>query len=93
LKVTKTDCVYVGDSLTKDIAMAQDAGVADAYAKYGKAQHTGAYQLLRDVTHWSDADVEREKRIGEREVRSTVVLNSTFSEIMDHFSFGDWNGR
>jgi FMN phosphatase YigB (HAD superfamily) len=93
LKVDKADCVYVGDSPTKDVAMAQDVGVDDAYAKYGKAQHTDAYQLLREVTHWSDADVEREKRIGEREVRPSVVLDSAFEQILDRFQFGNWNGR
>jgi hypothetical protein len=52
----------VGDSPTKDVAMAQDVGISDVYARYGRAQHTEAYDLLREVTHWSDADVEREKR-------------------------------
>jgi FMN phosphatase YigB (HAD superfamily) len=93
LQVDRAECVYVGDSPTKDVAMAQDAGVSDVYAKYGKVQHTPAYQLLREVTHWSDADVEREKRIGEREVRPSVVLDSGFHQILDHFYFGDWNGR
>ena len=42
LKVTKSECVYVGDSPTKDVAMAQDVGISDVYAKYGRAQHTEA---------------------------------------------------
>ncbi|MBX2859752.1 MAG: HAD family hydrolase, partial [Vampirovibrio sp.] len=37
------ECVYVGDSLMKDIAMAQEAQVADVHAAYGSAQHTDAY--------------------------------------------------
>ena len=57
------DCVYVGDSPHKDVAMARDAGVLDVYAKYGKAQHKAAYDLLRDVTHWTDEDVQREREI------------------------------
>jgi FMN phosphatase YigB (HAD superfamily) len=93
LGVDKSECVYVGDSPTKDIAMAQDANVAHAYAKYGKAQHTDAYALLREVTHWSDADVEREKRIGERQVQPNIVLESDFGQLLRHFKFGDWNGR
>jgi FMN phosphatase YigB (HAD superfamily) len=32
-------CIYIGDSLMKDIAMAKDAGVIDVYAAYGTAQH------------------------------------------------------
>lgn len=93
LGVDKTECVYVGDSLVKDVAMARDAGVADAYARYGRVQHSEAYALLREVTHWTDADVDREKRIGEREIAPATVLDATFSQILDHFEFGAWNGR
>jgi FMN phosphatase YigB (HAD superfamily) len=93
LGVDKSECVYVGDSPTKDVAMAQDAGVADVYAKYGRAQHTAAYELLREVTHWSDADVEREKKIGEREVQPSTVLDLNFGQMLNHFRFGDWNGQ
>jgi FMN phosphatase YigB (HAD superfamily) len=89
LGVDRSECVYVGDSLTKDVAMAQDAKVANAYAKYGKAQHTKAYQLLREVTHWSDADVHREKLISERQVRPSIILASNFGQILSHFDFGD----
>jgi phosphoglycolate phosphatase-like HAD superfamily hydrolase len=89
LGIDKSECVYVGDSPTKDVAMAQDARVADVYAKYGKAQHTDAYALLREVTHWSDADVEREKR----EVQPSTILESNFGEILSHFHFGEWNGQ
>jgi phosphoglycolate phosphatase-like HAD superfamily hydrolase len=93
LGVDKSECVYVGDSLTKDVTMAQDARVADVYARYGKAQYTDAYALLREVTHWSDAGVEREKRIGEREVQPSTILESNFGEILSHFHFGEWNGQ
>lgn len=89
LRFDRSECVYVGDSLTKDVAMAQDAKVANAYAKYGKAQHTKAYKLLREVTHWSDTDVQREKLIGERQVRPSVILASNFEQILRHFDFGD----
>jgi FMN phosphatase YigB (HAD superfamily) len=88
LGVRKSDCVYIGDSLTKDVAMARDAGVTDVYAKYGLAQHTKAYALLRTVTHWSDADVEREKRVGERHVKPGIILSNNFEQILSHFDFG-----
>ncbi|KAA5599174.1 HAD family hydrolase [Blastochloris sulfoviridis] len=92
LGVGVSECVYVGDSLHKDIAMAQDAGVMDVYAEYGKAQHTSAYQLLREVTHWSDADVEREKRITTRDVKPGITLRSSFREIIEHVEFRSWDG-
>jgi FMN phosphatase YigB (HAD superfamily) len=92
LGIDRPECVYVGDSLTKDVAMAQDAKITDVYAKYGRAQHTGAYALLREVTHWNDTDVQREKLIGEREVQPGIILESNFGQLLDHFEFGDRNG-
>jgi FMN phosphatase YigB (HAD superfamily) len=83
------DCVYVGDSLVKDVAMAKDAGIADVWAKYGLSQDTAAYQLLREVTHWSDGDVEREKKISERDVVPSIELATSYSQILDHFQFGN----
>jgi phosphoglycolate phosphatase-like HAD superfamily hydrolase len=53
ISATPENCVYVGDSLFKDIAMALDAGVLDVWAKYGQAQHREEYELLREVTHWT----------------------------------------
>ena len=86
---TPDDCVYVGDSLFKDVAMAKDAGVSDAWAKYGQSQSTAGYQLLREVTHWTDADVEREKKISEKEVKPTLELPTSFSDIFEKFNFGN----
>ncbi|HEX9786843.1 MAG TPA: HAD family hydrolase, partial [Candidatus Binatia bacterium] len=83
------DCVYVGDSLFKDVAMAKDAGISDAWAKYGQSQATAAYQLLREVTHWSDDDVEREKKISQRDVKPSIELSTSFSDIFSHFKFGN----
>jgi FMN phosphatase YigB (HAD superfamily) len=82
------ECVYVGDSLVKDVAMAKDTGVTDVWAKYGLTQNSDAYQLLREVTHWSAADVEREKRISEREVKPTIELDVSYSQLFDSFQFG-----
>jgi len=80
--------IYVGDSLMKDMAMAQDAGVRDVYAKYGAATDREVYELLRLVTHWSDADVQREKEINSRgSVTPTYVLTNSMLELLDIFEF------
>ena len=92
LNVQAADCVYVGDSLHKDVAMAQDANIMDIYAQYGRAQHTAAYQLLREVTHWSNEDVEREKRITKREVSPGCILQDSFAQILENVEFGAWDG-
>lgn len=58
--VTLADATYLGDSLMKDIAMAQRAGVLDVHAAYGQVQNRPEYDLLRRLTNWTDADVARE---------------------------------
>ena len=88
---TNEDCVYVGDSLQKDIAMAKDAGIDHAWAKYGIAQDRSEYQLLREVTHWTEDDVERERKISARDVQPHHTLESSFSEIFEVFSFWESN--
>jgi FMN phosphatase YigB (HAD superfamily) len=93
LDLQNDDCVYVGDSLFKDVAMAQDAGVDDVWAKYGEAQHREEYELLREVTHWTDEDVEREKRIRERDVKPKYTLEHSYSEMLEIFEFGDADAR
>lgn len=83
------EAVYVGDSLMKDVAMALQAGVSDVWAKYGLVQDTKEYELLRQVTHWSDEQVEKEKKIAQPDVKPTTVLENHFSELLDHFKFGN----
>lgn len=87
--ISSDECVYVGDSLHKDIAMAEDLGIDHAWAKYGVAQKRPEYELLREVTHWSDIDVEREREVANRTVKPSIVLERTFSEILDNFDFGN----
>jgi FMN phosphatase YigB (HAD superfamily) len=93
LGVEASECVYVGDSLAKDVSMAQDAGIDDVWAKYGLSLDTPAYNLLRSVTYWSDADIEREKQILECGVRPTTTLNESFSELLLHYKFESENGN
>lgn len=88
LETAPADAVYVGDSLLRDISMAQDAGVADVYAAYGEARDTAAYELLKAVTHWTDADVQREKQLRARpRVEASLVFGVGLAELFDHFRF------
>lgn len=50
--------VVVGDSLPKDIAMAQAAGAPDVWAAYGTAVAAEDMDLLSSISDWSAADVE-----------------------------------
>jgi phosphoglycolate phosphatase len=66
----------------KDIAMAQDAGVVDVLAAYGAVKHQEEYELLRQVSHWPDADVQREQQ---PQPRTPTYSISEFSEIRRFF--------
>lgn len=86
LQCAPDDALYVGDSLMKDVAMAQAAGVLDAHAKYGEVQHTADYDLLRRVSHWPDAAVNRERElISDPDTVPTIVLEREFGEIVHYF--------
>lgn len=85
---TPADALYIGDSLTKDVAMAQRAGVLDVHARYGLAQHTSAYQLLRRVSHWTDQEIAREREILQAPPHgATISLNGGFSELVEQVDF------
>lgn len=82
------EAVYVGDSLMKDIAMAQGAGVLDAHAKYGEPQLRTEYSLLQRVTHWPDQHVSREQQLTtSAEITPTVIL-TRFDEVLPLFAGG-----
>jgi FMN phosphatase YigB (HAD superfamily) len=94
LGLDKGSCVYVGDNLMKDVAMATDCGVEDVWAKYGQAHKRPEYRLLQDVTHWTPEDVEREQKIKEKEhVHPSHTLEKSFEEILSLFEFRDFYGR
>lgn len=79
---SRDECVYVGDSLMKDIAMAQDARIDDVYAIYGVVQHHSDYDLLRQVSHWPEGDVQREKDT--RSITPTCTIKR-FSDVLPLF--------
>ena len=54
---------YIGDSIVKDISMANAAGVNSIWASYGKNIAQENWSLLVRVTHWSEADVANEENL------------------------------
>ncbi len=80
--------VYVGDSLMKDVAMAEQAGVYSAHASYGSAR-AYQYELLKRVSYWTDEDMAREAAISASPVHSPrLVLKESLQEILDIGDFG-----
>ncbi len=90
MNVTPSVTVYIGDSLMKDVAMAQKVGVIDVLAQYGEVQDQTEYELLRQVSHWTDEDVRREKEISLKpHVAPTYTLHLEFGELLGLFRFGN----
>lgn len=82
--------LYVGDSLTRDVAMARELGMPAAWASYGVEHDPRDWQTLTRITHWTREDVARVEATRERykDVVPDVEL-SAFEELLDHFEFGD----
>jgi hypothetical protein len=78
--------IYIGDNLGKDIPMAREAGVIGVWAKFGTTRRPRDLALLERVCHWPGTTAARERaRAGT--VRSGVVLEHGFAELLKHFSF------
>ena len=77
---------YVGDSLVKDIGMAQAAGILDVHARYGEQHTKEEYKLLQAVSHWTKEMIARESNTRPEHIRPTYVIDS-FSELRSLFVF------
>lgn len=74
--------------------MAQRAGVLDVLAAYGAAQNREQYKLLKKVTHWSQADVEREKAIlAGGHINPSIVLPEDLTPILSQFDLETHGAR
>jgi len=71
--VCPADCIYVGDSKTKDMPMARAAGVRDVFAAYGCQRSSDAYSLLRSVSHWTDEDIAHEQTLLRSEATYSIA--------------------
>jgi len=87
---SRNSTFYIGDSLMKDVAMAQEAGITDIYAKYGAVAEVD-YDLLRRVSHWSDEDIARERRINQEagHVFPTHTCDAGFKQILEIIGLAD----
>jgi FMN phosphatase YigB (HAD superfamily) len=52
---------YVGDSVSRDILMAKRAGCFAIWARYGVHRDPLMYEKLIRISHWTDADIQRER--------------------------------
>ncbi|WP_434615124.1 HAD hydrolase-like protein [Azospirillum sp. B2RO_4] len=77
--------VYIGDSIIKDVAMANSAGVFSVWAKYGTSFDRGLYEKLVKVSHWSVEDIEREMKLKEDFCNEKpMAIADEFSDILSY---------
>ncbi|WP_186165071.1 HAD family hydrolase [Burkholderia gladioli] len=84
------EVLYVGDSKSKDIKMAIDSRVDYLWFEHGST-HLNArkedYDLLKAVTHWTDAEVEAERILAEdskkMEIPQARVIHA-YPDILGH---------
>lgn len=76
---------YLGDNKSKDVLMAQQAGVVDVHANYGESHEKEEYELLKKVTHWTPEQVEKEKSLSV-DVTPTYSIRS-FDDLLNAFDF------
>jgi phosphoglycolate phosphatase len=83
--VTPAETAYVGDSISKDIVMARDAGVVANWARYRAEQSAEKYERLVRVSHWTKEDIAFEKSLKERVVgaKPDAILGCGFFEILN----------
>ncbi|MGH7319491.1 MAG: HAD family hydrolase [Candidatus Rokuibacteriota bacterium] len=87
------EAAYVGDSLIKDVAMAQRAGVIDVFARYGDVRNRPGYALLRRVTHWPPAMLAGSERLTEAKILPTHVLADGYAELLGLIKFRRFTPR
>lgn len=87
--VPVSDAAYVGDSIPRDIMMAQQAGVFAIWAKYGASVSKADYEKLVRISHWSAADVEREQALRSlaESVNPDYIANS-FKDVVERVLSG-----
>lgn len=76
--------LYVGDSLVKDIAIANEVGVKTAYAEYGRDFDQSLWNVLVKITHWTEEDVKREEMLKHEftQINPDFVLEK-YSDILE----------
>ena len=92
----KQNTIYIGDKLNKDVYMANEASVTSVYAEYGDHIDSTKYALLKEVTHWTEEDVKREKEFKEQNNTTPIAdytLKKSFKELYDYFTFIPLNGK
>ena len=83
-RITSAECVYVGDSKSRDILMAKRANVFSVWAKYGAWRDDQAYQQLIAISHWTGREIQEEidYSVQAKSIQPDFTLNDEFGELL-----------
>jgi FMN phosphatase YigB (HAD superfamily) len=75
---------YIGDSISKDVLMAKNAGCFSIWAKYGVRRDPAMYERLVRISHWTDHDIKRERDFAAEaaKIDADFVCEKSISEIL-----------
>jgi phosphoglycolate phosphatase len=87
--VDPTNALYVGDSVARDVGMANAAGVHSVWARYGTAYDRSHWKTLVRITHWTEEDVRRNEEATSKygAARPELVIDR-FDELTENYAFG-----
>ncbi len=54
--------IYIGDSLSKDMLMAKQAGILSVWCNYQQKDVADLYKKLVAISHWTEQDFQREEQ-------------------------------
>jgi phosphoglycolate phosphatase len=90
-EICKNECVcecqaiYIGDSLSRDVLMAKNAGIYSVWAKYGAVTDSEDYRKLVRISHWTKQDKEMDVQ-HKREAKGVFAdhtIEKSFDEILN----------
>lgn len=90
LGVSTAETLYVGDSLSRDILMANSASIRSVWAKYGTRVDPVLWKKLVRITHWTSDDIEADALLKVEAARAHPAFEiNSFAEILNFFDIKD----
>jgi predicted HAD superfamily phosphohydrolase YqeG len=83
-RLEANECVFVGDSKSRDILMAKKAGVFAAWAKYGTWHDKAVYDQLIAISHWTKREVDEELAYSAeaKQIEPDFTVEQKFEELL-----------
>jgi phosphoglycolate phosphatase-like HAD superfamily hydrolase len=88
--ISPKDAAFVGDSIARDILMAKRANVFSIWAEYGSKHDHGLYNQLVRISHWTPAEVARERKLTEeaQAIEPDFIARHSFAEVLIALKLG-----